>query len=207
MRDSLILFIIFTVFSSQGCASGQIARSKKQSRIQRMPASARADLGRFAWPLKTVQVTSTFGKRGDDRHEGVDLRASIGTPVYAAAAGRVIYSDQRIKGYGKMVVLRHGKDLSTVYAHNSRLMVRKGQIVDKGQRIALSGNTGRSSGPHLHFEVRRGIAAVNPLALMRAPSSGIEKRVAKLPEFKRNVLSRRLASRPTDRRPAARLVQ
>lgn len=132
------------------------------------------------WPLDAVEVTSTFGRRGRSFHEGIDLKAKHGTPVYAAQAGKVLYSGAKIRGYGRMVILRHNGAIATVYAHNSRLMVRKGEFVKKGQLIAMSGNTGHSSGPHLHFEVRRGFAAVDPLIEMPSMASA-SSRAGRIP--------------------------
>lgn len=124
---------------------------------------------RLTWPLQRVEVTSRFGERDGDPHEGIDLRASTGTPVLAAHDGVVLYSGSGIGGYGRLVVIKNGQGISTVYGHNSRLLVRKGQRVRRGQRIALSGSTGRSSGPHVHFEVRLGVRAVDPLLLIALP--------------------------------------
>jgi len=118
------------------------------------------------WPLRRVQVTSYFGPRGRGAHEGIDLRAHDGTPVLAAQAGQVIYAGSKIRGYGRLVVIRHGDDVNTIYAHNSKILVRKGQRVKAGQRIALSGHSGHASGPHLHFEIRKGIRPVNPIAAL-----------------------------------------
>ncbi len=120
----------------------------------------------LSWPLQNVHITSKFGMRKGDPHEGVDLRAARGTPVHAAHEGMVLYSGSGIRGYGKMVVIKHQSGLSTVYAHNSQLLVKKGQRVRRGQRVALSGSTGRSTGPHLHFEVRAGYRAVDPVRLI-----------------------------------------
>ena len=107
------------------------------------------------WPLQKIQITSQFGKRGDEFHEGIDLRAHKGTPVLAVSDGTVLYAGHKIRGYGKMVILKHASGLVTVYAHDSKLLVRRGDRVKKGRKIALSGNTGHSHGPHLHFEVRQ----------------------------------------------------
>lgn len=137
---------------------------------QRQVASIRATTQSWNWPLKDSQLTSHYGYRGSDHHDGVDLRASRKTPVYSVGPGVVLYSSDRIRGYGKMVVIRHEDELSTVYAHNDKLLVKKGAKVEGGQLIALSGNTGRSSGPHVHFEVRKGTLALDPLAVM--PSIG-----------------------------------
>jgi len=106
------------------------------------------------WPLQG-RKTSGFGPRGRSVHQGIDLAAPKGTPVRASASGKVAYSGNGMKGYGKVVVIKHTNDLSTVYAHNSSLLVRMGDSVDQGQTIAKVGATGRATGPHLHFEIRR----------------------------------------------------
>jgi murein DD-endopeptidase MepM/ murein hydrolase activator NlpD len=106
------------------------------------------------WPIKG-RTTSEFGPRGKGVHQGVDLAAPKGTPVLASASGKVAYSGNGMRGYGKVVVLTHPNDLSTVYAHNSSLLVRMGDSVRQGQTIAKVGATGRATGPHLHFEIRR----------------------------------------------------
>jgi murein DD-endopeptidase MepM/ murein hydrolase activator NlpD len=122
------------------------------------------------WPLKQVQVTSSFGQRGREFHEGVDLRAKAGTPVFAAHAGQILYANNRLRGYGNMIVIKHTSGVATIYAHNSKLVVHKGQWVRQGALIAYSGNTGHSTGPHLHFEVRSGLSAINPVAVL--PKAG-----------------------------------
>ncbi len=119
-------------------------------------------LSNMNWPLKEVYITSPFGLRKKKFHEGIDLRAPVGTPVYAAFGGIVIYATTRIRGYGKLVMVAHGDGVTTLYAHNSRLLVKKGQTVKKGQMIARSGKTGRCSGPHLHFELRKGLSSLDP---------------------------------------------
>lgn len=111
--------------------------------------------GRFLWPVPHFfRVSSHFGPRGRRHHDGIDIPAPSGTPVVAVDAGVVIYSDNGIRGYGNLIVLAHGDDIFTVYAHNRKNKVSKGEKVDKGQVIAHVGNTGRSTGPHLHFEIR-----------------------------------------------------
>jgi len=115
------------------------------------PSSERISL---IWPLHG-RKTSNFGPRGKSVHQGIDLAAPKGTPVLASAGGKVAYSGNGMKGYGKVVVLKHASDLSTVYAHNSSLLVRMGDSVRQGQAIAKVGSTGRATGPHLHFEIRR----------------------------------------------------
>jgi LysM repeat protein len=115
------------------------------------PSRERIDL---IWPIRG-RATSGFGPRGRSVHEGIDLAAPKGTPVLASASGRVAYSGNGMSGYGKVVVIKHTNDLSTVYAHNSSLLVRMGDRVGQGQTIAKVGATGRATGPHLHFEIRR----------------------------------------------------
>ncbi len=135
------------------------------------PATKVADQGKPAplrWPVAAPRVTSRFGTRWGRPHEGIDMMAPIGTPVLAAAEGNVIYAGDQVRGYGNMVVLKHGDGLVTVYAHNSRLLVRAGDSVTVGQEIARVGDTGRSTAPHLHFEVRRRDVPVDPIPFLPA---------------------------------------
>ena len=113
--------------------------------------------------MRDVVISSAYGKRWGRAHEGIDLAAPKGTPVFAAREGIVLYASDKLGGYGKMVVLQHQGDLLTAYAHNSSLLVREGDRVRAGQMIARVGQTGRASAPHLHFEVRRGQIPQNPL--------------------------------------------
>ena len=126
--------------------------------------------GRLRWPLVNVAhfVGSPFGSRDGRAHEGIDLPAPTGTPVVAAADGEVVYSGDGIRGYGNLVVLQHPGDLLTVYAHNSELFVAQGQRVQAGDRIAAVGQTGRATGPHLHFEVREGQSPKDPMTYLSA---------------------------------------
>ena len=118
--------------------------------------------GILIWPTKGT-LTSGFGNRNGRRHEGIDIAAPKGTPIKAAAAGEVVFSGWGPTGYGKMVILEHKNNLTTVYAHNSKILVKKGARVKQGQRISLMGSTGRSTGPHLHFEVRNDTEPKNPI--------------------------------------------
>lgn len=117
------------------------------------------------------QVTSDYGWRTDPItggprfHGGIDIAAAQGTPVYAPQSGMVIYSGA-YGGYGNVVVLNHGNTLFTVYGHNSKLLVQPGEMVYRGQVISLVGSTGRSTGPHLHFEVHYKQQYLNPVAYM-----------------------------------------
>jgi lipoprotein NlpD len=111
-------------------------------------------------------VTSLFGQRDGRPHEGIDLGSPDGSPVRAVCGGRVVYAAERLRGYGRMVVLDHGRGLTTVYAHNEQLLVEEGQRVEAGQLLARSGHTGRATAPHLHFEVRRGGRPEDPLQFL-----------------------------------------
>ncbi|MEO1375552.1 MAG: peptidoglycan DD-metalloendopeptidase family protein [Cyanobacteria bacterium J06635_10] len=120
----------------------------------------------FIWPAKGV-FTSGFGPRWGRMHKGIDIAAPTGTPINAAADGIVVSAGWNRGGYGKLVDIRHPDGTLTRYAHNSKILVRKGQQVQQGQRISLMGSTGFSTGPHLHFEIRKGgTKAVNPVALL-----------------------------------------
>jgi hypothetical protein len=127
--------------------------------------------GDYGFSPVTGQVTSDFGWRtdpitGSSRfHGGLDIAAPTGSPVYAPQAGVVIFSGP-YRGYGNVVVLSHGQSLYTVYGHNSRLLVQPGDVVYRGQVISQVGSTGRSTGPHLHFEVHYKHQYLNPVAYM-----------------------------------------
>lgn len=123
--------------------------------------SIEVEHGRFRWPVQGV-LLSPFGMRNGRRHDGIDIKAQSGTPIKAAAAGNVAFSG-RMRGYGNLILLKHDGGFFTAYAHNSRNKVKKGALVKQGQVIALVGRTGRATGPHLHFEVRHGQTARNPL--------------------------------------------
>ncbi len=116
---------------------------------------------KFIWPVRGV-VTSLFGMRGGSPHEGIDISVPEGTTVGAAGDGKVIFAADH-GAYGNVVIMQHADNYFTVYAHNSKLLVQEGQTVKAGEKIALSGSTGRSSGPHLHFEVRIGAKPQDPM--------------------------------------------
>ncbi len=123
----------------------------------------------FSWPVMG-RLSSRFGMRWHRMHRGIDIAASEGTPVRAARSGHVLYAGHRIRGYGRMVILRHADSFSTIYAHLSALHVRKGQFVSRGALVGLVGHTGHAHGSHLHFEIResRRNSAVNPLFYLQS---------------------------------------
>jgi murein DD-endopeptidase MepM/ murein hydrolase activator NlpD len=128
--------------------------------------SAKADKAPLRWPMAAPVLSSLFGKRWGREHEGIDMSAPPGTPVLAAADGEVIYAGNQVRGYGNMVVVQHTGGMLTVYAHNSVLLVKTGDRVSVGKPIAKVGSTGHSTGPHLHFEVRRGESPQDPLPFL-----------------------------------------
>lgn len=130
------------------------------------PAPPKIGTGTIDKPTSRGYITSGYGSRSLGWHNGIDIGLPMRSDVYAADGGVVIYADY--KGtYGKVVIINHGANIETRYAHNDRLLVSAGEEVHQGQLIALSGNTGRSTGPHLHFEVRINGTPVNPTKYVR----------------------------------------
>jgi murein DD-endopeptidase MepM/ murein hydrolase activator NlpD len=127
---------------------------------QALPRAPPADPS-LRWPLHGV-LYSRFGVRQGQRHDGIDIAAPEGTPVVAAAPGTVVYTGRQ-SGYGAIVILRHQNGLITLYAHNSAVLVKEGERVEAGAPVAKVGQSGRTTGPHLHFEVREGTRPRNPL--------------------------------------------
>ena len=120
----------------------------------------------YIWPAQGT-FTSGYGWRWGRMHKGIDIAAPIGTPILAAASGEVISAGWNSGGYGNLVKVKHSNGSVTLYAHNNRIYVRRGQKVKQGQQIAEMGSTGFSTGPHLHFEIRKnGNVAVNPIAYL-----------------------------------------
>lgn len=158
-------------------AIAQMERDSQQieAMIRRLMAARRRmprlGTGRFARPVDS-SVGSGFGMRYhpilhvNRPHRGLDFRAPSGTPIRAADRGVVIWSGW-FGAFGKLVIIDHGGDLTTLYAHASRLVVSKGDVVSRGQLVAYSGSTGLSTGPHLHFEIRRNGTPVDPLGYLR----------------------------------------
>ena len=125
-------------------------------------------------PVRTAEFTSGYGTRTDPfrggaaRHQGIDLAAPVGTPIYATAEGTVSEAGYNSGGYGNLIKLDHGRGIETRYGHLSRILVSPGQRIARGQIIGRMGSTGRSTGSHLHYEVRIDGRAVNPIPFMRS---------------------------------------
>jgi len=126
------------------------------------------------WPAEGGWVSSGFGLRADPfngrraYHEGVDIAARLNSPIHATGDGVVTWAAEKA-GYGKMVEVTHAQGLATRYAHTAEILVKVGDKVTRGQVIARVGSSGRSTGPHVHFEVRRNGQATNPLAFLSGP--------------------------------------
>lgn len=121
---------------------------------------------RFAWPLEG-EVISPFGNMGKgEKNDGINIAADTGTPIHAAASGRVTYAGHELKGYGNLVLIEHNDGYVTAYAHAESISVGRGDRVEKGQVIGLAGATGDVDRPQLHFEIRKGMQPVNPRLLL-----------------------------------------
>ncbi len=143
--------------------------------------------GKWQWPIENgVEISSPFGQRGRKFHQGVDIRAHMGTPVHAAADGDVVYVGSKIKGYGRMVVIKHAHDIYSVYAHHSKNLVKIGKHVIRGDVIAKSGHSGHATGPHLHFEIRRGTQSFDPQYALNENIHSIASRSVASDSKKRN---------------------
>jgi LysM repeat protein len=124
-------------------------------------------MGDFVWPVKG-RITGRFGPRGKhSRHRGIDIDGEVGDEVIAAASGTVIQAGTRRK-YGKMLVIEHSDGLSTLYAHASKVLVRVGDRIERGDLIATVGRSGNARGSHLHFEVRRNDRPVDPIPYLES---------------------------------------
>lgn len=130
-------------------------------------------------PVDNLELTSNFGIRVDPfngharMHKGIDIPGPVGTPIYATADG-IVSRSERVSGYGNLVEIAHGNDMETRYGHLSRLMVNANERVRRGQLIGMMGSTGRSTGSHLHYEIRVAGEAINPLPYV----TGSERAIA-----------------------------
>jgi murein DD-endopeptidase MepM/ murein hydrolase activator NlpD len=129
------------------------------------PAAAGAP--RFDWPIRG-SIISGFGRKPDGgRNDGINIEASSGAEVQASASGQVVYAGSELAGYGRLVLVRHSGGYVTAYAHNSRLLVREGDQVDRGQVIARAGSSGTVDSTQVHFEIRRGVNPEDPMRHLR----------------------------------------
>lgn len=151
--------------------SSQYLTELQDAGIERIVEESRE--GEFIWPIVGVRITSRLGRRWGRYHSGLDIAASIGTPVVAALNGKVTSNSTR-RGYGITIELAHDKKFITRYAHLDVALVKVGDVVEKGQLIGYSGNTGRSTGPHLHFEVQSNGIVLDPEKFLPAFEKSME---------------------------------
>lgn len=179
MRKSniIILFLIILVTSSCAMKSGFYKKQgkkwvfvTKKTGFMNYFENPRVDDTRFdysasdkfLWPVpSSKRISSYFGPRNGRHHDGIDIPAKSGTAIVSAADGKVVHSGW-MRGYGRVIVVKHPTGYHSVYAHNSKNIAKKGQKVSQGEVIAKVGNSGRSRGAHLHFEIRKNNKVSNP---------------------------------------------
>jgi murein DD-endopeptidase MepM/ murein hydrolase activator NlpD len=145
---------------------GSIAVAALTPPVSAIRPSASRETGLdFAWPVRG-KLSSRYGRRRGRQHEGIDIATRTGTQIRAAEAGRVIHSGW-LGDYGRVVIVKHVGRYSTVYAHNRKNRVKKGSFVERGQVLAEVGSSGKATGPHLHFEIRRDRRPEDPLQHLR----------------------------------------
>lgn len=159
-----------------------------------IPDTYTIDLTGFHMPTPSTKITSPFGPRWRRMHNGLDLKVNIGDTIVAAFDGKVRIVKYERRGYGKYVVIRHDNGLETVYGHLSKQLVEENQLVKAGEVIGLGGNTGRSTGSHLHFETRFLGIEINPIYMFDFPKQDI---VADTYTFRRTQGSKRAGSHDT----------
>lgn len=167
----LALLIGLAFVAETGCGFG----SKKHAKSSRRRSLTTVSSPHFIWPLDSGTYMSGFGIRHGRRHDGIDIAAKGGTPIKAAADGEVVFS-KRMRGYGRLILIKHDNNFFTAYAHNRQNLVNKGKKVKQGQAIAKVGRSGRATGNHVHFEVRKGQQAVDPLYFLPARAGMLAKR-------------------------------
>lgn len=154
--------------SSFGATSPGFMTGQPTTTAGSLPYPGALSPGTYACPCRGT-FTSRFGLRNGRPHNGIDIAAATGTPIYASMDGRVTFAGWNSGGYGNFVKIQHADGSETRYAHNSRILVSTGQTVSQGHHIADMGSTGRSSGPHLHFEIWISGRPVNPMSYLRTP--------------------------------------
>lgn len=152
--------------SAERPAEATTVPAPEKTQLASLPTSAlrgKGGSGRFVWPVQG-KLASEYGPKGDGLHnDGINIVAAKGTPVHAAASGIVAYAGNEIRGFGNLLLIQHSDGWMTAYAHNDKLLVKRGDRVEQGQQIGAVGSTGNVASPQLHFEIRRGKRAVDPL--------------------------------------------
>lgn len=147
-------------------AAGKQTKKAAQKTSVRLPAPPTRSKAKFAWPVDG-HVMTKFGSAGAGRHnDGINIKVKEGVSVRASENGVVAYAGNELKGFGNLLLIKHADGWITAYAHNASLLVKRGQTVTRGQPIAKAGHTGSAKEAQLHFEIRKGTKAVDPLAYM-----------------------------------------
>lgn len=150
-----------------------ITTPEEDSEVAALPDAPSAGNGRFVWPVQG-KVVSRFGsKKGGQRNDGINISADPGTAVVAADSGVVAYAGNELRGFGNLVLIRHADGWVTAYAHNSKILVKRGDKVKRGQKIARVGSSGNVDSPQLHFEIRKGTDPVDPMQHLNAQRAAI----------------------------------
>jgi murein DD-endopeptidase MepM/ murein hydrolase activator NlpD len=139
--------------------------------IAKAQDSLTSDTGQFRWPVRGRLISKYGTKPGGSRNEGINIAVPEGTSIKASEAGVVAYAGNELKGYGNLVLVRHEGGWVSAYAHNQSLLVKRGDTVRRGEIIAKSGQTGSVTSPQLHFELRKGASAVDPLKHMSSSTA------------------------------------
>jgi len=155
-----------------GAAAAKPAKSRAAVTAALASPPARAS-STFLWPVRGSVLSSYGAKKGGEHNDGINIAAPRGTPVRAAENGVVAYAGQELKGFGKLLLVKHAGNWVTAYAHNEDLLVSTGDVVKRGQTIAKVGSSGNVQRPQLHFEVRRGTRAVNPEAQLAPRTAAV----------------------------------
>lgn len=174
-----LAFLALTIFGSCSTFDTPVSRSletaslsgpdfradnKNLEDVKKIQFADKTDL--FDWPVDDARLTRGFLPKKRRPHLGIDLAAKRGTPILAAQGGLVIYTGREFRGYGKMVLIESGKGWATLYAHMDKILVQEGQKITQGQMIGAMGRTGRATGVHLHFEIRKDRGPIDPLPLL-----------------------------------------
>ncbi|MBC2667237.1 M23 family metallopeptidase [Novosphingobium flavum] len=158
--------LVIPTLASPGKAAAVVKEAEDKGRAEASKALLKAAPTKFVWPL-SGEVRRGFIARDLPRsHDGIDIPAAKGAPVSAAAPGRVVFAAPEPKSYGNLVILEHGKGWYSAYAKLSRITVKKGEKVGRGERLGLVGDTGISPGTELHFEIRRKAVPLDPLLVL-----------------------------------------
>jgi murein DD-endopeptidase MepM/ murein hydrolase activator NlpD len=141
--------------------------SPKRSKPVVIVAAPKVSGKGFMWPIKGRLLSSYGPKQAGYHNDGVNISAALGSSVVASESGVVVHASNKLKGYGNLILIKHQNGWVTAYAHNNKILVKKGQKVTRGQIVAQAGQTGRVTRPQLHFEMRKGSRAVNPALYLK----------------------------------------